>query len=71
MIVQRVVMPVTEAESWTVLGDDGDPVAPIEAYLNGLAVRQPARSPGPDRGLEDRLQQQPAFSWGPGGRPPA
>ena len=27
MIVHRVVMPVTEAVSWTVLGDDGEPVA--------------------------------------------
>jgi len=32
-------MPVTGAESWTVLGDDGAVVAPAErylAYLSGL-----------------------------------
>ena len=37
--IQRVVMPVTGAESWTVLGDDGVVVAPAErylAYLSGL-----------------------------------
>lgn len=33
MIVQRVVSPVNEVESWTVLDADGAPVAPIERYL--------------------------------------
>ncbi len=33
MHVQRVVMPVSGAESWTVLGDDEAPVGPVEAYL--------------------------------------
>ncbi len=33
MQVQRVVMPVSGAESWTVLGDDDLPVGPVEAYL--------------------------------------
>ncbi|MDQ2879913.1 MAG: tyrosine-type recombinase/integrase [Actinomycetota bacterium] len=32
MLVQRVLMPVSSLESWTVLGDDG-PVVPIEHYL--------------------------------------
>src|SRR4051794_24516094 len=32
MHVQRVLLPGTRRESWTVLGDDG-PVAPIERYL--------------------------------------
>jgi integrase/recombinase XerD len=32
MLVQRVLMPVSSLESWTVL-DDGGPVAPIERYL--------------------------------------
>ena len=33
MQVQRVVMPVSGAESWTVLGDDDVPVGPVERYL--------------------------------------
>lgn len=33
MIVQRVVSPVNEVESWTVLDADGAPVPPIERYL--------------------------------------
>ncbi|MFE0654714.1 tyrosine-type recombinase/integrase [Streptomyces sp. NPDC059534] len=37
MRVQRVLMPDSEAESWTVLGDDHVPVAPIERYLAYLA----------------------------------
>jgi site-specific recombinase XerD len=32
MLVQRVLLPVTRRESWTVLGDDG-PMQPIERYL--------------------------------------
>lgn len=33
MQVQRVLSPITELESWTVLGDDDRPIQPIEAYL--------------------------------------
>jgi integrase/recombinase XerD len=33
--VQRVVMP-EGAESWTVLGDDGNPLPPVEAFLAHL-----------------------------------
>jgi integrase/recombinase XerD len=33
MQVQRVVMPAFGVESWTVLGDDDAPIAPVEAYL--------------------------------------
>ncbi|MEU2874541.1 tyrosine-type recombinase/integrase [Streptomyces olivoreticuli] len=36
MLVQRVVSPVTQQESWTVLGDDDVPVGPIEWYLSYL-----------------------------------
>jgi integrase/recombinase XerD len=43
MIVHRVVMPVTEAVSWTLLGDDGEPVAAVESYLAHLAALE--RSP--------------------------
>lgn len=43
MFVQRVLSPVDAADSWTVLGDDGAPVAPIERYLAYLT--QIERSP--------------------------
>ena len=33
MHVARVISPVLSRESWTVLGDDDAPVAPIERYL--------------------------------------
>ena len=33
MLVQRVLMPASSLESWTVLGDDDLPVAAIERYL--------------------------------------
>ena len=35
--VQRVVMPVTAAESWTVVDDEWVPVEPVERYLAHLA----------------------------------
>jgi len=35
--VQRVVMPVTGAESWTVVDDDWVPVVPVERFLAHLA----------------------------------
>ena len=36
MRVQRVLMPGSEAESWTVLGDDQMPVEPVERFLGYL-----------------------------------
>jgi len=33
MLVQRVVMPASSLESWTVLGDDDLPLVPVERYL--------------------------------------
>jgi site-specific recombinase XerD len=33
MLVQRVAMPACGAQSWTVLGDDDVPIAPVERYL--------------------------------------
>jgi integrase len=41
--LQRVVMPGTEAVSWTVLDEVGEPIAPIEAYLSHLSAIE--RSP--------------------------
>ncbi|MGO2933858.1 site-specific integrase [Microbacterium sp.] len=43
MFVQRVLSPVDGVESWTVLGGDGAPVAPVERYLAYLT--QIERSP--------------------------
>ncbi len=43
MFVQRVVVPDSQRESWTVLGDDGRPVEPVERYLAYLSAIE--RSP--------------------------
>jgi len=37
MRVQRVLMPGSEAESWTLLGDDQIPLEPAERFLGYLA----------------------------------
>lgn len=37
MRVQRVLMPGSEAESWTLFGDDQVPVEPVEEFLAYLA----------------------------------
>jgi integrase/recombinase XerD len=41
--VQRVLSPTGGAESWTLIGDDQRPVAPVEAYLAWLSAIE--RSP--------------------------
>ena len=38
MHVQRVAIPTSRVESWTVLGHDDTPIEPIERYL-GLSDR--------------------------------
>ena len=38
MRVQRLVMPGSGVESWTLLGDDGLPVAPVERFLAYLGA---------------------------------
>jgi integrase/recombinase XerD len=43
VFVQRVLMPVTDAESWTLLGDDGAVVEPADQYLAYLTAIE--RSP--------------------------
>jgi len=53
VIVQRVVMPVTEAVSWTVLDDDLSPVTPVESYLAHLAALE--RSPNTQRAYATSL----------------
>lgn len=42
--VQRVVMPVTGVESWTVLGDDGEVLAPAERFLAYLSSLNTVRA---------------------------
>ena len=37
MHVQRVLSPVYGVESWTVLGDDGSPIGPVERFLAYLS----------------------------------
>ncbi len=53
-MVQRVVMPVSESESWTVLGLDGAPVEPVESFLTYLAALE--RSPNTQRAYATSLK---------------
>jgi len=43
VLVQRVLMPASGRESWTLLGEDGEVVEPAERYLAYLAAVE--RSP--------------------------
>ena len=43
MRVQRVVMPGSGVESWTLLGEDHVPVEPVERFLAYLGVRSSGR----------------------------
>jgi hypothetical protein len=52
--VQRVWMPNSGAESWTVLGDDHVPVAPVERWLAHLTVIE--RSPNTIKGYAHDLK---------------
>jgi len=51
--IQRVVMPVTGIESWTVVGGDGAVVAPVERYLAYLFALE--RSPNTVRAYATSL----------------
>ncbi|MDI9977389.1 tyrosine-type recombinase/integrase [Rhodococcus sp. IEGM 1307] len=53
MRAQRLVMPVSGAESWTVLDDDLDPVRPAERYLAHLSAIE--RSPNTIRAYAHSL----------------
>lgn len=57
MIVQRVIMPDTGAESWTVLGDGLAPIEPFERFLAYLAAieRSPNTVKAHARDLKDWL----------------
>ena len=54
MRVQRVLMPVTDAESWTVLDDDGVPVESIETFLAFLSAVE--RSPNTQKAYATSLK---------------
>jgi integrase len=54
VIVQRVVMPGGGSVSWTVLGEDGAPVEPVESYLTYLAALE--RSPNTQRAYATSLK---------------
>ena len=54
MHIQRVLMPVTGIESWTVIGDDGAVVAPAERYLAYLSALE--RSPNTVRAYAASLR---------------
>jgi hypothetical protein len=60
VLVQRVLMPGSGAESWTLLGDDGAVVEPVERYLAYLAAIE--RSPNTVRVARLRSSPPPAPS---------
>lgn len=62
MRVQRVVMPVTNAESWTVVDDDCRPEPAIEQYLAYLAAVE--RSPNTVRAYATSLKLWSEFLAG-------
>jgi integrase/recombinase XerD len=59
MRVQRVLMPGSGAESWTVLGEDHVPVEPVERFLAFLAAIE--RSPNTVRAYAHDLKDWFAF----------
>ena len=67
VLVQRVLMPGSGRESWTLLGDDGEVVEPAERYLAYLAAIE--RSPSTVRAYAVSLKlwfeflQSTAVSW--------
>jgi site-specific recombinase XerD len=64
MLVQRVVMPASSLESWTVLGDDDLPVAAIERYLAYLTDIE--RSPNTIKAYAHDLKDYFTFLNGQG-----
>jgi len=59
MHVQRVAMPASRVESWTVLGDDDVPVEPVERYLAYLSDIE--RSPNTVRAYAHDLKDYWVF----------
>ena len=61
MLVARVISPVSRRESWTVLGDDDAPVAPIERYLAYLTDIE--RSPNTVKAYAHDLNRSYGGTW--------
>ena len=59
MFVQRVVLPDSRRESWTVVGDDAVPIEPVERYLAFLT--DVARSPNTVKAYVHDLKDWFAF----------
>ena len=59
MHVQRVAMPVSRTESWTVLGDDDVPIEPVERFLAYLTDIE--RSPNTVKAYAHDLKDYWAF----------
>jgi site-specific recombinase XerD len=59
MRVQRLLMPGSEAESWTLLGEDQAPVEPVERFLAFLAAIE--RSPNTVKAYAHDLKDWFAF----------
>jgi integrase/recombinase XerD len=59
MHVQRVAMPASRVESWTVLGDDDTPIEPVERYLAYLSDIE--RSPNTVRAYAHDLKDYWVF----------
>ncbi|MDQ3106556.1 MAG: site-specific integrase [Actinomycetota bacterium] len=57
-------MPVSDSVSWTVLGDDGTPIEPVESYLAYLAALE--RSPNTQRAYATSLKLWFEFLGGAG-----
>ena len=64
MLVQRVVMPASRRESWTVLGDGRVPVEPVERYLAYLTDIE--RSPNTVKAYAHDLKDWFVFLGGRG-----
>jgi integrase/recombinase XerD len=62
--VQRVAMPTSRVESWTVLGDDDAPVEPVERFLAHLTAIE--RSPNTVRAYAHDLKDFWVFLTGRG-----
>ncbi len=62
VFVQRVVLPDSRHESWTVVGDDAVPIAPVERYLAFLT--DVARSPNTVRAYAHDLKDWFTFLAG-------
>jgi hypothetical protein len=59
--VQRVAMPASRVESWTVLGEDDAPIEPVEGYLAYLTCIE--RSPNTIKAYAHDLNGCSTLKW--------